>query len=232
MRFLKKHKGKILFWTFAVILLTFAFFQGEDEIKPVPQAVWEEQTEIFDTESLKNTETEPIPEITPTEPPQKVENKVKQEIQSTQQPIKEPIEIPETPEEVQEEQNTCFIEVRCDSLVINIDSVKKEKRDIVPKSGVILSLREVSFDEGDSAFDVLQEELKKNKIHLEFQGTTVYDSVYIEGIANLYEFDAGAMSGWIYKVNGITPSIGCSMYEVKNGDKIQFLYTCNMGRDL
>jgi len=161
-----------------------------------------------------------------------VENKVKQEIQSTQQPIKEPIEIPETPEEVQEEQNTCFIEVRCDSLVINIDSVKKEKRDIVPKSGVILSLREVSFDEGDSAFDVLQEELKKNKIHLEFQGTTVYDSVYIEGIANLYEFDAGAMSGWIYKVNGITPSIGCSMYEVKNGDKIQFLYTCNMGRDL
>ena len=78
----------------------------------------------------------------------------------------------------------------------------------------------------------MERELKSRKIHFEFTINPMYDSAYIEGIGNLYEFDAGELSGWIYRVNGKIMSVGCSQYKLKNGDKIEFLYTCNMGKDL
>ena len=67
---------------------------------------------------------------------------------------------------------------------------------------------------------------------MEFTETVAYDSVYIEGIANLYEFDCGGNSGWMYCVNGFFPSYGCSKYEVKDGDVIEWKYTCNLGYDV
>ena len=62
--------------------------------------------------------------------------------------------------------------------------------------------------------------------------TPAYNSAYIEGINNIYEFDGGELSGWTYLVNGKVPGVGCSEYKVKNGDVIEWLYTCDMGRDL
>lgn len=44
-------------------------------------------------------------------------------------------------------------------------------------------------------FDVLQRVCKANKIHMESSFTPVYNSAYIEGIHNLYEFDVGKLSG-------------------------------------
>lgn len=35
----------------------------------------------------------------------------------------------------------------------------------------------------------------------------MYNSAYIEGINNLYEFDCGELSGWMYKVNGLVPQL-------------------------
>ncbi len=40
----------------------------------------------------------------------------------------------------------------------------------------------------------------------------MYNSYYVEGIGNLYEFDCGKESGWMYKVNGRFPNYGCSSY--------------------
>jgi hypothetical protein len=54
----------------------------------------------------------------------------------------------------------------------------------------------------------------------------------IAGINNLYEFDVGELSGWMYKVNGWYPNYGCSRYQVKDGDLIEWNYTCDLGRDL
>ncbi len=31
------------------------------------------------------------------------------------------------------------------------------------------------------------------------------DSVYVEGINNIYEFSCGEQSGWMYEVNGVYP---------------------------
>ena len=69
-------------------------------------------------------------------------------------------------------------------------------------------------------FNVLVREMKRNKIHMEFENTPIYNSAYIEGIANLYEFDCGELSGWMYKVNDWFPNYGCSRYQLKAGDRI------------
>lgn len=60
----------------------------------------------------------------------------------------------------------------------------------------------------------------------------MYNSVYVEGINHLYEFSAGELSGWMYKVNGVYPNYGCSQYVLKDGDVIEWNYTVDLGRDL
>ena len=67
---------------------------------------------------------------------------------------------------------------------------------------------------------------------MEFVNTPIYNSAYIEGINNLYEFDAGELSGWMYCVNGEFPNYGSSGYKVKPGDKIEWHYSCDLGRDV
>ena len=126
----------------------------------------------------------------------------------------------------------CSLTVRCNTLLANTDMISPEKIKLIPENGIILPETKVEFTEGESAFDVLERELKRLNIHFEFTKNPMYDSIYIEGIGNLYEFDAGPLSGWLYRVNGNVLSVGCSQYKLKTGDKLEFLYTCNMGKDL
>mgnify|MGYP004521033723 CR=1 FL=1 len=126
----------------------------------------------------------------------------------------------------------CTLSVRCDTILNNINSLNPEKKELVPKDGIIFKSRQVVFYEGESVFNVLLREMKKNKIHMEFTNTPIYNSAYIEGIANLYEFDCGDLSGWMYKVNGWFPNYGCSRYKLKDGDVIEWVYTCDLGKDV
>ena len=61
---------------------------------------------------------------------------------------------------------------------------------------------------------------------------SMYNSAYIEGIHNLYEFDCGELSGWMYKVNEWFPNYGCSRYQLRDGDVICWEYTCDLGVDV
>ena len=108
----------------------------------------------------------------------------------------------------------------------------KEKRELVPEDGWILKPMTVTFYEGESVFNILQRTCKQQKIHMEFENTPIYNSAYIEGINNLYEFDVGNTSGWMYKVNGWFPNYGCSRYQLQNGDVIEWVYTCDLGDDV
>ncbi|MBR1970714.1 MAG: DUF4430 domain-containing protein [Clostridia bacterium] len=126
----------------------------------------------------------------------------------------------------------CTLSVRCDTILNNITSFNKEKVDIVPQNGVVFAEKSVVFYEGESVFNLLVREMKQNKIHLEFERTPIENGAYIEGIANLYEFDCGELSGWMYKVNGNFPNYGCSQYKLKTGDKVEWVYTCDLGRDV
>lgn len=127
---------------------------------------------------------------------------------------------------------TCTLEIRCDVLLDNMDQMTKEKAALVPENGVLLETVEVEFTGGDSVFDVFRKILREEKIHFEYVDATAYDSVYIEGIGNLYEYDCGPQSGWMYSVNGVYPGLGCSAYTLADGDVIVFNYTCDLGADL
>lgn len=133
---------------------------------------------------------------------------------------------------ISDNQYTCTLSVRCDTILDNIEWLGKDKVELVPKDGVIYAEREVVFYEGESVFNLLLREMKQNKIHMEFVNTPIYNSAYIEGINNLYEFDCGERSGWMYKVNGWFPNYGCSRYGLKEGDRVEWVYTCNLGKDV
>ena len=124
------------------------------------------------------------------------------------------------------------LSVRCDTILDNMDWLDPEKVELVPEDGVIFPSTQVTFYEGESVFNVLQREMKKAKIHMEFSDTPMYNSAYIEGINNLYEFDCGELSGWMYKVNGWFPNYGCSRYQLQDGDVVEWVYTCTLGKDV
>ena len=127
---------------------------------------------------------------------------------------------------------TCTLSVRCDTAVKNKSRLTDGKAELLPSDGVIFAERTVTFYEGESVFNLLSREMKKNRIHLEFVNTPMYNSAYIEGIANLYEYDCGELSGWMYRVNGIFPSYGCSRYSLSEGDRVEWVYTCDLGNDV
>ena len=127
---------------------------------------------------------------------------------------------------------TCTLEIRCDVLLNHLDQMTKEKAVLVPEDGTLLAATEVEFTGGESVFDVFRRVLREEKLHFEYVDASAYDSVYIEGIGNLYEYDCGPQSGWMYSVNGVFPGLGCSAYTLADGDVIVFRYTCDLGADL
>ena len=113
-----------------------------------------------------------------------------------------------------------------------MERLNPEKTELISPDGVIYPEKTVTFYEGESVFNLLLREMKKEKIHLEFSNAPLYSSAYIEGINNIYEFDCGELSGWMYRVNGKFPNYGCSKYILKEGDKVEWIYTCDLGKDI
>ena len=159
------------------------------------------------------------------------QNTEKQKVENPKQP---PVEKTEPPAE---KKRTVTIAIRVDTLLKHWDmldpALQSEK--YVPKNGVILKPTTYELlSEKDTVWDILQQATKEHKIQMEFQGANenIYKSVYVEGINHLYEFSAGELSGWMYKVNGVYPNYGCSQYVLKDGDVIEWNYTVDLGRDL
>ena len=213
---MKIHKSKIIFGIIIITVLTLAFLW--DGNTPSPPR--------HNTDSIQHMTAE-----------EKLEA-AKEIVQNKQTDIPATdilVESEPKPEENNTSDNkniTCSISVRCDTILNNLQYLKKEKQKFVPDDGIIYENPAAVIYEGESVFNVLIRELKKNKIHYEFEKTPAYNSVYIEGIGNLYEYDCGDLSGWLYKVNGQTPGCGCSQYILKNGDKVEFVYSCNLGIDV
>lgn len=121
--------------------------------------------------------------------------------------------------------------VRCDTLLTSA-TLDADKAELVPENGILFEKENVVFQENESVFDVLAREMRVHKIPMEYVSSPLYGTAYIEGIGNLYEFDAGELSGWMYRVNGEFPHYGCSKYTLKSGDTVEWLYTCDLGRDV
>ena len=128
---------------------------------------------------------------------------------------------------------TCTFSIECSTILNNLSDLDPEKLEMVPYDGVILKATTVTFYEGESVFDVLQRVCQENGIHMEASWTPIYNSAYVEGIHNLYEFDCGNESGWMYRVNGWYPNYGCSRYQLAQGDVVEWRYTCKgLGKDV
>lgn len=123
-----------------------------------------------------------------------------------------------------------IVSINCSAVLNNMDMLESGLEGYVPNDGVILKPTYITLNENATAYDALSEACRQNKLQLEYQGTGA--DIYIEGIANLYEFSCGQLSGWEYCVNDVFPSVGCNSYDLQDGDTVKFLYTCDLGADI
>ncbi|MBR1422904.1 MAG: DUF4430 domain-containing protein [Ruminococcus sp.] len=116
---------------------------------------------------------------------------------------------------------TASVSIRCDTIA--------GQGGVIPDDGAILEKTEYDIREGETAYDLLLEAAKDNGIRLDTKGTK---NVYVSGIAQIYEFDHGELSGWVYHINSESASVGSASYVLRDGDDIEWLYTCDIERDL
>lgn len=107
------------------------------------------------------------------------------------------------------------------SITVNIIGPNKED--------YILNDYEIHVKDNTSSYEGLAIACKENKIQISTKGKG--KNVYIEGINNLYEFDEGPESGWLYRVNDSFPDKSSGATTLKDGDKLDWLYTKDLGKD-
>ncbi len=127
------------------------------------------------------------------------------------------------------EENICYLSIGCGT-AIDGGLNKTKGFTHLPGDGMILPKTEVTFQDGDTVFAVLAAAVRAEGIHMEYSGGAGLE--YVKGIDNLYEFDAGRFSGWMFCVNGWFPNYGCGQYKIERGDVIEWNYTCDLGEDL
>ena len=200
-----------------------------EKAEEITTAATEAQETTEETEAEAETEA-------PTEATTKAEEKTTQATMDKYltDPIPEGKPKPVEPQDVTIGTNkyTCTLSISCSTILDNMDFCDENKKGLVPEDGWILKPISVTFYEGESVFNVLMRTCKQQGIHMEYMNTPIYNSAYIEGIGNLYEFDCGPQSGWMYSVNDVYPGLGCSAYTLADGDVIVFSYTCDLGADL
>ncbi len=138
-------------------------------------------------------------------------------------------------EDVQPDSRTVTMSIRCDTALENREKLDPalQTEKFLPKDGIVLKTTEYVLREGDSVFSLLERAAKHEKIQFEFKGTGKNGgTAYVEGISYLYEFSCGPLSGWMYRVNGKFPGVGCSEYFPEDGDVIEWVYSCDLGHDV
>lgn len=129
-------------------------------------------------------------------------------------------------------EHTCTFSIECSTILNNWDNFKASKKDFVPSDGWVIAPVEVEYTPGETVYDILYRICKDKQIQMDASYTPAYGTYYVKGINQLYEFDGGELSGWMFSVNGWFPNYGCSKYEVSDGDVIEWRYTCDLGRDV
>ncbi len=229
------NKWKIMTPILVVALLALAFWYGGD----APQLQgWTVGEAVAERESLEEAQTEiPTPEgmeMDQSELGEEGESSTDEsmEVSPESTDYVENTPPPVVDSEITDTLLTCTLSVSCHTILDHMDWLTKGKESLVPWDGVIFPATEVTFSEGESAFDVLLREMKEAGIHMEYENTPLYQSTYIEGIGNIYQGDCGQLSGWMYCVNGWFPNYGDSLYSLQDGDVVEWVYSCDLGQDV
>ena len=121
------------------------------------------------------------------------------------------------------------VTVSADCSAVPDDTGRTDRKEL-PADGQVIAQCEVLLPEGASAFDALTAAARQQRVRVDYSGGMY--GTYVSGIGNICEFDFGSLSGWLYRVNGEYPDVSASAYTVKQGDVVEFVYTCDMGRDV
>ncbi|MDM8163910.1 DUF4430 domain-containing protein [Collinsella intestinalis] len=85
-------------------------------------------------------------------------------------------------------------------------------------AGAGASSATVSLAAGSTVYDALA----KTGISISASGSAY--GMYVSAIGGLAERQHGPMSGWVFSVNGVEPSVACSAYTLSAGDSIVWTY--------
>lgn len=199
--------------------------KGTENLKKQMEATSEDPEEEHASDEKATTDTGKKPTVKKDDDSQKSDDDNKsQDNQNT------PAQDTKQPEESDQKGDTVTLTIRCDTAVNNGMHLESKWAGIVPASGCILDTTTFEINDGDTVFDVLCQARDKVKLHMQYKGAG--SGIYVEGINNLYEFDGGRWSGWMYCVNDWYPNYGCGVYYLQPGDVIEWNYTCDLGCDL
>lgn len=120
---------------------------------------------------------------------------------------------------------TCTVMIECTDILRHMDELDKSAARHLPDDGVLLQSVQISVKSGASVYDAVEAACKKGGVAINAQ-KSIYGT-YIAGFGGINEKSCGADSGWLYFVNDESPSLACSAYKVKNGDKIEFRFACD-----
>ncbi len=237
-KYMRRIIKKLPVFCIIALVLVASFRWGESSPVTCKNEISQPQENCEDYEEpqlVESGEEDKTPDAELPAPAEKSKSAVEVSAQNWQLPQGKPA-LPEKNEKQEKsefkEKLVCSLSVGCDTVFGNIDRLVPEKYPLIPPDGILYRKDELAFSDGDTVFDVLLREMTAAGIHMEFVKTPMYGNVYIEGIGNLYEFDCGELSGWMYRVNGIFPNFGCGGYKLSPGDKVEWVYTCNLGRDV
>ena len=174
------------------------------------QTIDQKSSPVYPRQSGQNTAQNTPQNTAPQTTPQFVRETVPQDTPKLPQDT--------TPVSPPADMGKCTISILCSTAI--------GKSDAVPPSGRFLSTTAVTLSGGETVYDILYAVCKANDIPLGG------NSGYIKSIGGLAERDCGGGSGWLYRVNGESPNVSCGNYKIFDGDRIEWIYTCEMGNDL
>lgn len=120
----------------------------------------------------------------------------------------------------------CSITITCDAISGNgkLTAAGHPELEAYAANATILGATTYTVKEGTSAYDILKQACDANGIQIDATYNATYNTSYVKGINYLYEFSAGAGSGWMYQVNGVSPNRGASSYKLSEGDVVTWYY--------
>ena len=113
------------------------------------------------------------------------------------------------------------LNISLEALIKNPHALPEHQQKLlVPNTGFLAENEILKVKANSTVLDVLKSFLDTKGIHYDIK-----NSAYVSGINNIYEFDAGPNSGWLYRVNGKLADRGAGSYNLRNGDIILWEYT-------
>lgn len=122
---------------------------------------------------------------------------------------------------------TCSVSITCDAISGNgkLTSAGHPELEPYAANATILGTTSYTLKEGATAFDILKQACRGQQVEFDAEYTEAYDSYYVKSINHLPEIvSAGTNGGWMYLVNGVSPNVGASSYELSEGDAVTWYY--------